>query len=308
GEAITLASSIAASGQNITNLGTVTAGSTISLNGVTGQINGTNIAAVGTVSGSRGHFATLDGATPGEAITLASSIAASGQDITGVDNLGAVSVTASGNVGAGSVTAVGTVSGSRGSFTTLGGTTPGGSIALASSIIANGQNITNLGTVTAGSTITLNGGTGQISGTNISAGNNIAAVGTVSGNSDLRAGDNDITGARSVGTRTLTTTGLATLNSAAVTNNATIGGTLEVTDATTTNGITNTGNVDTGTLSTTGDATVGGNLEARTLAVNGGATVGDSLEVFGATTTFGIATFVPGTMTLRARAVWVLVP
>src|SRR5207253_5425291 len=67
---------------------------------------------------------------------------------------------------------------------------------------------------------------------------------------------NGITNTGDLSTATLHTTGLATLNSASVTNNQTIGGTLGVTGATTTHGVTNTGDVSTGTLHTTGLATL----------------------------------------------------
>jgi len=89
---------------------------------------------------------------------------------------------------------------------------------------------------------------------------------------------NGITNTGNIGTGTLSTTGLATLNSAAVNN------TLAVTGATTTNGIantgdlTNTGNIGTGTLSTTGLATL------NSAAVNNNATVGGTLGVTGPTT------------------------
>ena len=65
------------------------------------------------------------------------------------------------------------------------------------------------------------------------------------------------------------TTGAATLNSAGITNNATVGGTLGVTGATTTAGITNTGNVGTGTLSTTGAATLNSAGVTNNLTVGG---------------------------------------
>jgi hypothetical protein len=88
-----------------------------------------------------------------------------------------------------------------------------------------------------------------------------------------------------VATTTLSTSGAATLNSAAITNNATVGGSLAVTGATTTRGITNTGNIGTTTLSTSGVATlnsavitnnasVGGNL-----SVAGDASVGGTLDM-----------------------------
>ena len=63
--------------------------------------------------------------------------------------------------------------------------------------------------------------------------------------------------------------GLLRLNSAGITNNATVGGTLGVTGATTTAGITNTGNVGTGTLSTTGAATLNSAGVTNNLTVGG---------------------------------------
>ncbi|MEQ9403316.1 MAG: tail fiber domain-containing protein, partial [Cyclobacteriaceae bacterium] len=82
--------------------------------------------------------------------------------------------------------------------------------------------------------------------------------------------------------------GAATLNSAGITNNATVGGTLGVTGATTTNGIGNTGNitnsgdVNTATLQTSGAATL------NSAGITNNATVGGTLGVTGATTTNGI--------------------
>jgi len=96
-----------------------------------------------------------------------------------------------------------------------------------------------------------------------------------------------------ISTTTLSTSGLATLNSLSVTGattltgaltanggistttlattgNATVGGTLAVTGTTTTNGITNTGAITTTTLTTTGNATIGGNASVGgTLNMNG---------------------------------------
>ena len=79
-----------------------------------------------------------------------------------------------------------------------------------------------------------------------------------------------ITNDGNIGTTTLSTTGLATLNSASVTNN------FDVDGLTTTDGITNDGNIGTTTLSTTGLATLNS------------ASVTNNFDVDGLTTTDGI--------------------
>ena len=114
---------------------------------------------------------------------------------------------------------------------------------------------------------------------------------------------------------TLSTSGLATLDSAAITRNATVGGTLEVRGATTTRGITNTGDmtntgdIATATLSTSGlatlnsaaiinNATVGGTLAVTgATTLNGATTVNNTLNVNGATTVVG-ATSITGATTV----------
>ncbi|WP_415836411.1 beta strand repeat-containing protein, partial [Polynucleobacter arcticus] len=93
---------------------------------------------------------------------------------------------------------------------------------------------------------------------------------------------NSLTNTGNVGSTTLSTTGQATLNSATITNNATVGGTLAVTGAATTNGLTNTGNVETTTLETSGLATL------RSAAIANNASVGGSLTVAGSATTIGL--------------------
>ncbi len=90
-------------------------------------------------------------------------------------------------------------------------------------------------------------------------------------------GTSTLTGAVSAGS-TLSTAGLATLNSLTVTNNAAIGGTLGVTGISTL-GVTNTGNLGvTGTLSTSGLATL------NSLSVTNNASVGGTLGVTGIST------------------------
>jgi hypothetical protein len=87
---------------------------------------------------------------------------------------------------------------------------------------------------------------------------------------------------------TLDTTGLATLNSASVTNGlsvgggATVGGALSATGLSTLNG-----GVQTTTLSTTGAATLNSASVTNDLAVGGGATVGGALSVNGLATLSG---------------------
>lgn len=95
---------------------------------------------------------------------------------------------------------------------------------------------------------------------------------------------NGITNTGDVGTGTLSTTGLATLNSVGVTNNATVGGTLGVTGATTLS-----------TLSTSGAATL------NSVGVTNNATVGGTLGVTGATTLSTLST--SGAATLDSVAV-----
>jgi hypothetical protein len=119
-----------------------------------------------------------------------------------------------------------------------------------------------------------------------------------------------VTGATSLST--LTTSGLATLDSLGVTNNATVGGTLGVTGATSLSTLTTSGLATLNSLGVTNNATVGGTLgvtgatslstlttsglaSLNSLGVTNNATVGGTLGVTGATslstlTTSGLAT------------------
>jgi len=104
--------------------------------------------------------------------------------------------------------------------------------------------------------------------------NSVAVTGATTTRDIINTGD--------IITANLRTSDRATLASADIIRNATVGGTLAVTGATTTNGITNTGNIDTTTLRTNGLATL------NSAAITNNATVGGTLAVTGATTTHGI--------------------
>lgn len=107
-------------------------------------------------------------------------------------------------------------------------------------------------------------------------------AGTFSGNVTI-TGTLGVTGATTLST--LLTSGLATLNSASVTNNVTIGGTLGVTGATSLS-----------TLSTSGLATLNSASVTTTLGVTGATTLTGALAANGGTTT----------TTLTATGTWAL--
>ncbi|MGH6801780.1 MAG: YadA-like family protein, partial [Methyloceanibacter sp.] len=84
---------------------------------------------------------------------------------------------------------------------------------------------------------------------------------------------------------TVSTSGLATLDSASVTNNATVGGTLGVTGNTTLSTVSTTGLATLDSASVTNNATVGGTLGVTGQSyLNGGALVSNILTVAPATT------------------------
>ncbi len=88
--------------------------------------------------------------------------------------------------------------------------------------------------------------------------------------------------------KTLSTTGLATLNSASVTNDLSVGGGATVGGALNVTGLsTLSGGVQTTTLSTTGLATLNSASVTNDLSVGGGATVGGALSVTGLSTLSG---------------------
>jgi hypothetical protein len=178
------------------------------------------------------------------------------------------------------------------------GTLNVGALILAGPICAPTVQVQNLTSycLTPGANINLLTGLTQTAGSNTLLNTTITGTLNVTGATTLASltvtgatVTNGITNTGNIATTTLSTSGLATLNSLAVTNNATIGGTLGVTGLTTTNGIANTGNIATTTLSTTGAATVGGALTvAGVTTLNGATTVNNTLNVTGATTTAGL--------------------
>jgi hypothetical protein len=96
---------------------------------------------------------------------------------------------------------------------------------------------------------------------------------------------NGITNTGNVGTGTLSTTGLATLNSVGVINNATVGGTLGVTGNTSLSTLSTSGAATLNSVGVTNGATVGGTLDVAGVAnLNGGATISNNLTVAPATT------------------------
>jgi hypothetical protein len=149
-------------------------------------------------------------------------------------------------------------------------------------------NFTNLLTAAGGIDVT----SGNVKGNGTNTISDFASVSAGTGNFTT-VNSTTIENSGNVKTATLETTGLATLNSLSVTNNATVGGTLEVSGLTTTNGIQNTGNFTTDTASVNGTLGVAGltttngiqntgNITTDTASVNG------TLAVAGLTTTNGI--------------------
>ena len=181
----------------------------------------------------------------------------------------------------------------NGSYTITGNGTTGtiaGSVVALNSSGLTVSNITGNATIDANGVITANPVTSAAvaitnTGITVAAG----ATLTVAGNFIT----NGITNTGNIAATTLNTTGLATLNSAAITNNATVGGTLAVTGATSVGGALAVTGPSTlgGTLAVAGASSLGGNLAvagattlASTLAVTGASTLASTLAVTGATT------------------------
>ena len=133
--------------------------------------------------------------------------------------------------------------------------------------------------------ITSDAQTTTLGSTNTNISNNASVGGTLSvtGSSTthgINNSGNGISNAGAVsGVSTLSTSGAATLNSASVTNNETVGGTLGVTGNTSLSTLSTSGAATLNSASITNNETVGG-----TLGVTGATTLGSTLGVTGATT------------------------
>ncbi|MDR3560900.1 MAG: hypothetical protein P4N59_05605 [Negativicutes bacterium] len=203
-----------------------------------GDISGKNFIAIGTVSGATGSFTSLN---------------ASSATVT--NGLTAVSLTASGaivgssgafthDLTATNMTASGTVTGATGSFTTLHGTsaTITGAVSLGTTTIGS---LIDAGNASIGGALTVTGATN---------GSNATYTGTVTA-----ANFNGVFSGSYSGS-TVTTTGVASVNSISVTNNTIIGGTLGVSGYTTLAGLTASGIADNGDLSVSGASSLVGNV------------------------------------------------
>ncbi len=158
-------------------------------------------------------------------------------------------------------------------------------------------------------------------GTNVLTANNAGTV-TIQNamiTNGINNGTDGITNAGAIsGVTTLGTSGLATLNSASVTNNATVGGTLGVTGNTTLSTVSTSGLATLNSASVTNNATVGGtfgvtgNTSLSTVSTSGlatlnsasvtnNATVGGTLGVTGNTTLSTVST--SGLATLNSASV-----
>ena len=188
-----------------------------------------SVTAADSVSAVRGNFALLHGTQLVGSIDANSNNITNARNISATGTVGAGDITATGSVSAGSVSAgsvsAGTVRGTRGYFELLGATQLDGDID------GDGYNITGVYNVDTGF---LNAYIATLDRVTVETTLGVTGATTTNG----------ISNTGNVGTGTLSTTGLATLNRATVTG------------ATITNGITNTGNVGTGTLRTTGLATL----------------------------------------------------
>jgi hypothetical protein len=125
-------SNINANAKDIRDVNTMTAGSTISLEGGTGRILGTNVVATGAVSGAAGNFGSLGSTSSDIPVMLTSNINANAKDIRGAGTITAGSTISleggTGRILGTNVVATGAVSGAAGNFTTLGQTQLTGSI------------------------------------------------------------------------------------------------------------------------------------------------------------------------------------
>ena len=205
------------------------------------------------------------------------SLGASSAAITG--GVTAATLTTSGDISGEDLSVSGAVSGTTGVFIsfnasnaaiangltaaslTASGAVTGATGAFASLSVTNAAAIT--GNATVGGTLTVTGAThgssATYSGTVTAASFNGAFSGSYSGS-------------------TLTTTGAASVNSLAVSNNATIGGTLGVSGYATLAGVTASGITDTGTLSVAGTTSLAG-LSATSLSLGGNASMYGNIGV-----------------------------
>ncbi len=159
-------------------------------------------------------------------------------------------------------------------------------------------NAGNIGTTTLTTTSTANiGGALTVTGTStLNGATTINNTLNVTGATTT----NGLTNTGNIATGTLSTTGLASLNSANVATTLVVGGnttlnTVTVTGLATTSNITNSGNITTATLTVTGASTVNGIINTGTLDQRGNifnstgvVNVSDDLTVTGATVTNGI--------------------
>ena len=237
------------------SFGTLNASSAAVINGITaatltttGDISGMDLSASGTVSGNTGNFATLDALSA--AITngiTAASLTASGA-ITGASGtfttLNGTNAAITNNLTAANITASDTVTGATGTFTTLNATN------------ATVTGTSNLGTTTV-SSFTNTGNEsigGALSVTGATNGSNATYTGTVTAANFNGAFSGSYSGS------TVTTTGVATLNSLSVTNNTIIGGALGVSGSTTLAGLTASSVTNNGNFSVSGTSNLSGNL------------------------------------------------
>jgi len=298
GGAITTTGTVSGGTGTFTNLSTTTMTGTLNMgsNAISGTgaitggaINGTSVnAGAGTIQTT----GAVDGATGVFTSTLSAAGLTSSAGLTstgGTNNLG-VTDASNTNIGTGSHTNtidIGNGNGTSGTFSTtnIAGlvnitgkiTLPAGSVSPSSLTLGANHIFVGVGgnaqddALTQDVSIADDGSAHAVATVNgshaaIFAVNAAETVGTTLGVTGVTT-TNGITNTGNVGTGTLSSTGLATLNSASVTT------TLGVTGVTTTNGITNTGNVGTGTLSSTGLATLNSASVTTTLGVTGQTTL-----------------------------------
>ena len=254
---------------NLTAAGVINALSAAIADGITaatvtttGDMTTKDLVASGSVFGSTGSFVSLGASSAAitggvTAATLTTSGDISGEDLsvsgavsgtTGVFiSFNASNAAIANGLTAASLTASGAVTGATGAFASLS--------------VTNAAAIT--GNATVGGTLTVTGAThgssATYSGTVTAASFNGAFSGSYSGS-------------------TLTTTGAASVNSLAVSNNATIGGTLGVSGYATLAGVTASGITDTGTLSVAGTTSLAG-LSATSLSLGGNASMYGNIGV-----------------------------
>lgn len=265
----TLSTSGLASLNSATISGTLTANGNINLGDASSDtLTVTATSAFGSTA-SFGGSVNFNGSTNIKANATIGTTSSNTLTVNSVSAFGA-SATFNGNAFLYANTTIGT--NSSNTLTVNATSTLSGAVSLTSTLNVTGA--TTLTSLTA-TNVTANG-TLSVSGTSTVAAlnaTNISASGTLSvtGNSTLS---------------TLTTSGLATLNSAGITNNATVGGTLGVTGATTLSTLSTTGLATLNSTSVTGNATIGG-----TLTVTGVSTFNNATNTFAGITLANAGTF-----------------